>query len=169
MFKIRFFPLSVSWSAFFCLPLHTVQRNTLYVRVLKLIFLFHSLCIAFLYGMAWYQCALFMLVFFWLPHELFSLINFAPLLHYTTYIRAVGENVCIWNAQRTWTFGSLQHTHICWWHSVCSALQCTNDTFYDELALVLLSVASTGFFILFYVFISLSNHSRSLCVCFCLV
>lgn len=168
MFKIRFFPLSVSWSAFFCLPLHTVQRNTLYVRVLKLIFLFHSLCIAFF---VWHGINV-------LSSCLYSFdcrMNFSrwlTLRRCCTTPRTFGQSVKMsaFEMHKARELLGVYSIHSCWWHSVCSALQCTNDIFYDELALVLLSVASTGFlFYFFYVFISLSNHSRSLCVCFCLV
>lgn len=187
MFKIWFFPLSVPLEALsFVCHAHCTTKYIV-CACLSCSSSFTHGALLFLYGME-SMCTSCLCSFD-------CRMNFSRWLTLrccctTTYIRAVGENVCIWNAQSTWTFGSLQHTYTCRWHSVCRAVQCTNDTFYDELALVLLTVASTGFLcyfmfsfrsqtilsrlmrffsrrICFFIFVSLFHFLHSDCVAFC--
>lgn len=153
MFKIWFFPLSLSLSlgalSFVCYA-HCTTKYIVCACLCIAFFVWHGINVlcSCLYS---FDCRM-------------NFSRWLTLRRCCTTPRTFGQSVKMHKARELLGVYSI-HT----WHSVCSALQCTNDTFYDELALVLHSVASTGFFISFYVFISLSNHSRSLCVCFCLV
>lgn len=113
-----------------------------------------GVCTAFVYGLGMVRPSMrpsSCLCSFDCRMNFFSLINVA--LYCNVHCRAVGENVCnntthlcISKHVNFWV-SCWRHTHTGWWHRVCAA--CTNDTIYDELALVLLTVASTGFYFYF--------------------